>query len=361
MSAASPSGRRVVVAMSGGVDSSLAAALVQAEGCETIGITLQLAGSASRCCSLADADDARRVAEKLGIRFYVTDYAERFEREVKQPFADAYLAGRTPIPCVTCNSKFKFEYLLARAQALGAQQVASGHYARIDVDPETQARRLRRARDLDKDQSYFLFELRQEQLRGVRFPLGELSKLEVREQARRLGLATAEKPESQEICFIPDGDAAAAVERMRPESLPGEGEIVDAEGRVVGRHAGIHRFTVGQRRGLGVAAAERLYVTGLDAPRNQVRIGPLAALGARGARLERVNWIAGAPPEAPVRARVRVRHRHEGAEACVTPQPDGGALVRFDAPVIAVAPGQAAVFDAGDVVLGGGWIAESLP
>ena len=360
MSAAANAARRVVVAMSGGVDSSLAAALVHAEGCETIGITLKLAGGASRCCSLADADDARRVAEKLGIRFYVTDYAERFEREVKQPFADAYLAGRTPIPCVTCNSKFKFEYLLARARALGAQKVASGHYARIDQDPKTQAWRLRRAADRDKDQSYFLFELRQDQLGSLRFPLGELSKAEVREQARRHGLATADKPESQEICFIPDGDAAAAVERLRPQTLPGAGEIVDGEGRVVGRHAGIHRFTVGQRRGLGVAAAERLYVTGLDAASNRVRIGPLAALGAQGARLERVNWVAGSPPQAPVRARVRVRHRHEGAEAWVTPQPDAGALVRFDAPVVAVAPGQAAVFDAGDVVLGGGWIAESL-
>jgi tRNA-specific 2-thiouridylase len=360
MSAISHTPRRVVVAMSGGVDSSLAAALVQAEGCETIGITLQLAGSASRCCSLADADDARRVAEKLGIRFYVTDYAERFDLEVKQPFAEAYLAGRTPIPCVTCNSKFKFEYLLARARALGAQEVASGHYARIDVDPETKARRLRRASDPDKDQSYFLFELRQEQLCGVRFPLGELSKAEVREQARRLGLVTADKRESQEICFIPDGDTAAAVERLRPQALPGEGEIVDAEGRIVGRHAGIHRFTVGQRRGLGVAAAERLYVTGLDAARNRVRIGPLAALAAQGARLERVNWISGSPPREPVRAHVRVRHRHPGAEAWVTPRADGGALVRFDAPVSAVSPGQAAVFDAGDVVLGGGWIAESL-
>jgi tRNA-specific 2-thiouridylase len=360
MSAAAGTARRVVVAMSGGVDSSLAAALVQAEGCETIGITLQLAGSASRCCSLADADDARRVAERLGIRFYVTDYAERFEREVKQAFADAYLAGRTPIPCVTCNSKFKFEYLLARARALGAQEVASGHYARIDRDPGTGGWRLRRAADLGKDQSYFLFELRQDQLAGVRFPLGELSKAQVREQARRLGLATAEKPESQEICFVPDSDAAAAVERLRPGALPGAGEIVDERGRVVGRHAGIHRFTVGQRRGLGVAAGERRYVTGLDAAHNRVRIGPLAALGAFGARLERVNWIAGSPPEAPVRARVRVRHRHEGAEAWVTPQPDGGAQVRFDAPVLAVAPGQAAVFDAGDVVLGGGWIAESL-
>jgi tRNA-specific 2-thiouridylase len=361
MSGSQAAPARVVVAMSGGVDSSLAAALVRAEGCETIGVTLQLAGSASRCCSLADADDARRVAEKLGIRFYVADYAERFEREVKLPFAEAYLAGRTPIPCVTCNSRFKFEYLLARARALGAQAVASGHYARIDVDPESGARRLRRACDAQKDQTYFLFELRQDQLASLRFPLGALTKAQVRAQARALGLATAEKPESQEICFVSDGDAAAAVERLRPDALRGEGEIVDGEGRVLGRHGGVHRFTVGQRRGLGVAARERLYVTGLDAARNRVRVGPLAELAAGGARLERVNWIAGAAPDAAVRAHVRVRHRHAGAAAWVTPQPQCGALVRFDEPVCAVTPGQAAVFDAGDVVLGGGWIAESLP
>jgi tRNA-specific 2-thiouridylase len=352
---------RVVVAMSGGVDSSLAAALVAAEGCETIGVTLRLAGSASRCCSLADADDARRVAEKLGIRFYVSDYADRFEQEVKLPFADAYLAGRTPIPCVTCNTKFKFEYLLARARALGASQVASGHYARIDRDPETGRHRLRRAADAGKDQTYFLFELRQQQLAGMRFPLGELTKAQVRERARALGLATAEKAESQEICFIPDGDTAAAVAKLRPEALPGEGEIVDGEGRALGRHAGIQHFTVGQRRGLRIAAGERLYVTGLDAARNQVRVGPLAALAAQAARLERVNWIAGEPPREPLRVNVRVRHRHDGAPAWVTAQPQGGALVRFETPVSAVTPGQAAVFDAGDVVLGGGWIAESLP
>jgi tRNA-specific 2-thiouridylase len=231
----------------------------------------------------------------------------------------------------------------------------------VDVDPQSGLSRLRRAADAAKDQTYFLFELRQPQLAGVRFPLGTLTKEEVRARARALGLATAEKPESQELCFVPDGNAAAAVERLRPQALPGEGEIVDGQGRVLGRHAGVHRFTVGQRRGLGVAASERLYVTALDAARNRVRVGPLAELGARGARLERVNWIAGEPPRAPLRVRVRVRHRHEGADAWVTPQPGGAAQVCFDAPVLAVTPGQAAVFDADDVVLGGGWIAEPLP
>ncbi len=352
---------RVVVAMSGGVDSSVAAALVAEAGHEVIGVTLHLAGSASRCCSLADADDARRVAERLGIRFFVANYRERFREEVQEAFADAYLSGRTPIPCVTCNSRFKFEYLLERARVFGAPVVASGHYARVDVDPDTGLRRLRRAVDAGKDQTYFLFELTQEQLAAVRFPLGELTKAQVRERARQLALGTAEKPESQEICFVPDGDVAAAVERIRPGALPGEGEIVDLEGRVLGAHRGIHRFTVGQRRGLQLAAGQRLYVTAVDAARNRVVVGARDDLLVPGARLERVNWIAGAPPAEPVRARVRVRYRHEGVGASVEPREGAEAVVRFDEPVAAVSPGQAAVFEAGDVVLGGGWIAASLP
>jgi tRNA-specific 2-thiouridylase len=350
----------VVVAMSGGVDSSVAAALVREAGHEAIGVTLHLAGSASRCCSLADADDARRVAERLGIRFFVVNYRERFRREVEEPFADAYLAGRTPIPCVTCNSRFKFDYLLARARALGAEALASGHYARVDVDPASGLRRLRRAADPAKDQSYFLFELSQAQLAWLRFPLGDLSKAQVRERARALGLATAEKAESQEICFVPDGDTAGAVARLRPAALPGAGEIVDRAGRVLGSHAGVHRFTVGQRRGLGLAVPERHYVTQLDAARNRVTVGPREQLLARGARLERVHWISGQVPREPVRASVRVRYRHEGAPAWIEAAPGGAAELRFEEPVAAVAPGQAAVFDQGDVVLGGGWIAAAL-
>ena len=352
--------QRVVVAMSGGVDSSLAAALVVESGCEAVGVTLHLAGESSRCCSLADADDARRVAEVLGIRFYVVNYRERFRREVQEAFADAYLAGRTPIPCVTCNSRFKFEYLLERARVLGARSVASGHYARVDRDPYTGLKRLRRAADPDKDQTYFLFELTQEQLEAVRFPLGELSKDEVRARARALGLATADKAESQEICFVPDGDYAAAVERIRPGSLPGEGPIVDGAGRELGRHQGIHHFTVGQRRGLRVAAEQRLYVTQVDAQRNRIVVGERDALLVRGARLERVNWISGTPPAQPIHARVRVRYRHAGVSGRIEPDPVGGACVLFDQPVAAVSPGQAAVFDVGDVVLGGGWIAEAI-
>ncbi len=345
---------RVVVAMSGGVDSSVAAALLVEQGFEVVGITMHLAGEASRCCSLDDADDARRVAERLGIAFYVANYGDAFRREVIEAFADSYLAGRTPIPCVACNRRFKFHYLRARARALGATRVATGHYARVDEDPETGLRRLRRGLDPAKDQSYFLFDLDQEQLTGTSFPIGELCKEEVRARARDLGLATAEKPESQEICFVPDGDYARVVEQLRPERLPGEGEIVDTSGRVLGRHGGIHRFTVGQRRGLGLTASRRLYVIEIDAARNRVVVGDEDELTTHEALAQQVSWIAGTPVPAGTRARVRIRYRHAGSDATLDPQPDGSVQVHFVEPVRAVSPGQAAVFYAGDVVLGGG-------
>jgi len=348
--------QRVVVAMSGGVDSSVAASLVVEAGHEAIGVTMNLAGSSSRCCSLDDADDARRVADRLGMRYYVANYRERFRREVMESFADAYLAGSTPIPCVACNQRFKFDYLLERAKVFDAASVATGHYARVDRDPDTGARRLRRAVDLRKDQTYFLFGLSQAQLEAARFPLGAMTKDEVRERARSLGLATADKPESQEICFVPDGDYAAVVEQLRPESIPGDGDIVDAEGRVVGRHRGIHHYTVGQRRGLALAAEHRLYVTALDAARNRVVVGHERQLEAPVARVERVSWIAGSPPAAGTVADVRIRHQHAGAAARLEPGA-AATIVHFDAPVRALAPGQAAVFYQGDVVLGGGWIA----
>lgn len=350
---------RVVVAMSGGVDSSVAAAMIAEQGGEVVGVTLALAGDASRCCSLADTDDARRVAERLGIRFYVANYRDRFRSEVIEAFADEYLAGRTPIPCVACNQRFKFHHLMERAAALGAERVATGHYARVERDAATGRQRLLRGRDRNKDQSYYLFDLSQAQLARIEFPLGELAKPEVRERARKLGLRTAEKPESQEICFVPDGDYARVVEAIRPERLPGEGEIVDELGRVLGRHAGIHHFTVGQRRGLGLSSARRLYVKRIDAARNRVVVAGVESLGSASARLERVAWIAGAAPEGPVRASVQVRYRHEGAPARIEPAGEGARVV-FDAPVRAVAPGQAAVFYDGDEVLGGGWIAETI-
>ena len=353
---------RVVVAMSGGVDSSLAAAMVAETGAETIGVTMHLAGSQSRCCSLDDADDARRVAERLGIKFYVANYTDAFRREVMEPFADAYLAGETPIPCVACNKRFKFDHLLERAKVFGANRVATGHYARIERDPLSGRQRLLRALDDDKDQTYFLFQLDQSQLQQAWFPLGELKKSEVRERARALGLATADKPESQEICFVPDGDYAAVVESIRPGARERAGEIVDTDGHRLGSHTGIHHFTVGQRKGLGISSSEPRYVTRIEPETNRIVVGSRQDLEAQQAHVRHVNWVAGAAPSGPVRARVRVRYRHAGALAMVEPQGADGALIQFEESVAAVSPGQAAVFyDAADgaEVLGGGWLTRS--
>lgn len=344
---------RIVVGMSGGVDSSLAAALLVEQGAEVIGVTMNLAGAGSRCCSLQDADDARRVAERLGIRFYVANYRERFKEEVMLPFADAYLEGRTPIPCVTCNKRFKFDHLLARARALGADAVATGHYARIEESP--QGPQLFCGRDSAKDQSYFLFNLSARQLAGIRFPLGELDKEEVRARARELGLSTADKPESQEICFVPDGDYARVVETLRPDAVSTAGDIVTRAGEVLGRHAGIHHFTVGQRRGLGISSKRPLYVLHIDPARRRVVVGEREELAVPSAEVRDLSWTFAPAPARPLRARVRVRYRHPGAPATVEPHASGARL-HFDEPVPALTPGQAAVFYEGERVLGGGWI-----
>lgn len=344
---------RIVIGMSGGVDSSLAAALLVEQGAEVIGVTMNLAGAGSRCCSLQDADDARRVAERLGIRFYVANYRDRFKEEVMLPFADAYIEGRTPIPCVTCNKRFKFDHLLARARALGADAVATGHYARIEAGPR--GPQLFCGRDPAKDQSYFLFNLSPEQLENIRFPLGELDKEEVRARARELGLATADKPESQEICFVPEGDYARVVEQLRPDAGNTAGDIVNRAGDVLGRHAGIHHFTVGQRRGLGISSERPLYVLHIDSLRRRVVVGEREELAAPAAEVRGVSWTFAPAPKRPLRARVRVRYRHPGAEAVVEPHASGVRL-RFDEPVQALTPGQAAVFYDGERVLGGGWI-----
>lgn len=357
---ASAGSRRIVVALSGGVDSSLAAALLVERGLEPIGVTMHLAGESSRCCSLDDADDARRVAERLGIRFYVANYTDAFQKEVVEAFADAYLEGRTPIPCVTCNKRFKFDLLMERARVFGADLVATGHYARVRFDEQSGEYELRRPRDRQKDQTYFLFQLDQAQLARTLFPLGELTKEEVRTRARSLGLETADKPESQEICFVPDGRYDAVVERIRPEAADMPGEIVDTRGEVLGRHDGIHHFTVGQRHGLGVSVGRRLYVTRIEAKSRRVVVGDLPDLDASGVRVTDQHWIS--PTQRPDRVLVQVRHRHAPEPARIVRSVADRVELEFDAPVRAVAPGQAAVFyDEADPdrVLGGGWIDEA--
>ena len=357
---ASPSHMRIVVAMSGGVDSSVTAALLARQGHEVIGVTLQLydqgkvqAGARS-CCAGQDIYDAKRVAEKLGIAHYVLDYETRFRAEVIDDFVAAYAAGETPIPCVRCNEKVKFGDLMQSARDLGAEALATGHYARRISGPD--GPQLHCAVDPARDQSYFLFSTRREQLAYLRFPLGEMRKPEVRVLAAELGLAIAEKPDSQDICFVPDGRYAALVEKLKPQAMR-PGEIVDTSGRVLGRHAGIINFTVGQRKRLGIYGQdEPLLVLKLDAGNARVVVGPRTALGCREFQVKDVNWLAD-PLEAADCA-VKVRSMRAPVPAQVTAVEDGGARVELFEPEEAIAPGQACVFYAGTRVLGGGWIAS---
>lgn len=343
--------------MSGGVDSSAAAALLKEQGHEVIGMTLRVWSYESQskcgsCCSPDDIDDARRVAEALDIPFYVAGVEELFKQRVVSPFVDSYLKGRTPIPCVACNRDVKFRFLLERAKALGAR-LATGHYARIEHHDGRY--RLFRGDDPAKDQSYFLFNLGQEELAHLDFPVGQLTKPEVRAIAARHKLQTSSKPESMEICFVPDGDYAGFVERVAG-AQPG-GNVVDGEGRVLGQHGGVHRFTVGQRKGLGVSGLVPLYVQRLDADRREVVVGPVESVLRRDFDVLGCQWVD-APPSETEPVQVRVRHRHGGVEATVRPSSlPGRWTVVPQVPVRAVTPGQAAVFYRGAEVLGGGWIA----
>jgi len=348
------------VAMSGGVDSAVAAALLAREGYDVIGVTLRLADLAgsglgvSRCCSQEDVETARTVCLRLGIGHEVLEMGSTFRRAVIEPFAHSYLAGETPLPCAHCNSAIKFGELLEAALRMGAETVATGHYARVAREGESFV--LRRGLDRGKDQSYFLFALEPWQLEHVRLPIGTLTKSEVRALAADFALPNAAREESQEICFVPPGRSYVQVlEAIAPERLPGEGDVVDVNGRVLGRHGGFHRFTVGQRRGLGVADGRRLYVLQILPESNRVVVGTDAQASRRKLLLREVNWLA--PRGAGViEAEVQVRSRHEPAAATVKLGQDGTAEVHFVEPVLSPAPGQAAVCYAGDRVLGGGWI-----
>jgi tRNA-uridine 2-sulfurtransferase len=362
---------RWLVAMSGGVDSSVAAALLVRSGVSVVGVTMDLgygsmsepaseiAGSraAKRCCGLPDADDARLVAEKLGIRHYTANMREQFRKSVVDPFLDEYAAGRTPIPCVACNRALKLGWLRARAEALGAAGVATGHYARLAPGPDGRPA-LHRPRDREKDQTYFMFDLTPDQLAALRLPLGDLKKEEVRDIARELGLITADKPESQGICFIPDGDVRGALARLRPASERRPGPIVDRGGRELGQHAGAMGYTLGQRHGLGLADGP-WYVVSVDVPGNRLVVDRQAAVLRTRVEVERAAWRDGAVPEEEVR--VQVRHRHAAVPAHVDAVADDRVRLVLEEPVWAPAAGQAAVvYDAADErVLGGGWIAGS--
>jgi len=364
---------RIAVAMSGGVDSSVVAGLLREQGYEIIGLTMQLWNQrrlpellpdhpvTGRCCSLDDVYDARQVAMRLGIPHYVVNFEDRFEEKVVKPFISEYMAGRTPIPCALCNNFIKFDQFLEMAAGVDAGQIATGHYARLDFDQATGRHRLWRGRDASKDQTYFLFGLTQAQLSRTLFPLGNFTKPEVREIAARFGLPVASKGDSQEICFVPDGNYARFIEAyMKEQSIASPdtgGEIVTTNGKVIGEHSGVQHFTIGQRRGLGVAAAQPLYVIATDAASRQVFVGANDELLRDSLMAREVNWVSIAPIEQPVSAQVKIRNKHIPAAATLLPTADAARVeVRFDEPQRAVTPGQAAVFYDGDLVLAGGWI-----
>ncbi len=368
-----PSTKTIAVAMSGGVDSSAVAAMLRAEGHNVVGLTMQLWNQRrlaahegmpesvqGRCCSLDDVYDARRVAETIGIPYYVVNQEDRFERDVVRPFVQEYLSGRTPIPCSLCNNHLKFDQLLIVAQQIGADALATGHYARVDFDELSGRWLLKRPVDVAKDQTYFLFGLTQDQLSKTIFPLGGMTKPEVRDLARSYGLALADKPDSQEICFVPGGDYKNFIDAYLAESgkaLPDTaGELVTSDGRVIGEHQGIHNFTVGQRKGLGVATGSPLYVLEIKGDARQVVVGDQEDLYSKTLRVGRINLISVRAIEEPMTVEVKIRHRHHAALATIEMTAEDEVLITFAEPQRAITPGQAAVFYKDDVVVGGGWI-----
>ncbi len=362
----------VAVAMSGGVDSSTVAAVLQQQGRPIVGLTMQLwnqrrlpelqgdGPAQHRCCSLDDVYDAKRVAQHLNFPHYVLNFEEQFEQRVVRPFVEQYLSGRTPIACTNCNTDVKFEPLLRMARQIGAERLATGHYARIRRNEQRGRYELLRARDDSKDQSYFLWGLTQEQLSRSEFPLGELTKEEVRALARDVKLPVAEKPESMELCFVPNGNYVQfihAYSREVGKSVDNtEGDIVTECGEVLGRHTGVHNYTIGQRKGLGFSTGKPIYVLAIDPENNRVIVGEDDSLRTSSCEIETVNWISIQEPDASLRAEVKIRHKHAPAPAIVEALPGNRARITFDSPQRAITPGQAAAIYSGDVVLAGGWI-----
>jgi len=352
---------RVLCGMSGGVDSSATAALLIEQGYEVVGVTLKLwpqdcvSRAEDKCCGPQAVSDARSVCANLGIRYYLIDEAEDFQKNVIQYFADEYKAGRTPNPCVMCNEHLKFGRLIERADQLGADKIATGHFARVEQDETTGRYLLKRGRDERKDQTYFLFSLRQDQLSRALFPLGEKTKDDTRDVARHCNLKTADKEESMEICFVPDNDYGGFLEKAGLAEKH-RGEIVDLQGRVLGHHDGIEFYTIGQRKGLGISSPFPLYVLELNAEENRVVVGPVENLESDTFTVERCNWIPFDELTAPIEATTRIRYNHSGTMATVEPCENSRATVRLHSPQRAIAPGQACVFYQDDLVVGGGWI-----